>query len=271
MNTECGLRIADCGLRSADYVLPSTDYVPAATRPTAQYAAMDTPSPFHIPHSAFRIPQDLHRWDVTMDEAIAIQHRLAERVERVPRLGEVRFIAGVDMSAKDVARAAVVILSYPDLETVEIARAERPLAMPYIPGLLSFREGPAVLAAFEQLQQWPDLVMFDGHGIAHPRRLGIGAHMGVLLDVPSLGVAKSILTGRGPDPGAEPGDWAPLTHKGEVIGATLRTKRNVKPVYISIGHRLDLPTALQWVTAVCRGYRLPEPTRRAHNAAAVPG
>jgi deoxyribonuclease V len=168
-----------------------------------------------------------------------------------------------------VARAAVVLLSYPELETIEIARAEKPLVFPYVPGLLSFREGPAVLAAFEKLSRMPDLVMFDGQGIAHPRRLGIAAHMGVLLDLPSLGVAKSILTGHGPDPGPNPGDWSPLTHRGEVVGAALRTKLKVKPVYISLGHRLDLPLALHWVMAVCRGYRLPEPTRRAHNAAAV--
>ncbi len=209
-----------------------------------------------------------HRWDVEPQEAIAIQHRLAARVVRTPRPGEVRLIAGVDMSAKDVARAAVVLLSYPALETVEIARAEQPLAMPYVPGLLSFREGPAVLAAFEKLSRWPDLVMFDGQGIAHPRRLGIGAHIGVLLDLPSLGVAKSILTGRGTEPGPAPGDWSELRDKGEVVGAMVRTKLRVKPVYISIGNHLDLPTAIQWVLATSRGYRLPEPTRRAHNAAA---
>jgi len=214
-------------------------------------------------------PSQMHAWDVDPAQAFAIQHRLAERVERTPRLGDVRIIAGVDMSAKDVARAAVVLLSYPELETIEIARAEKPLVFPYVPGLLSFREGPAVLAAFEKLSQKPDLVMFDGQGIAHPRSLGIAAHMGVLLDLPSLGVAKSILTGRGPDPGPDPGDWSPLTNRGEVVGAALRTKLKVKPVYISIGHRLDLPLALHWVMAVCRGYRLPEPTRRAHNAAAV--
>jgi deoxyribonuclease V len=214
-------------------------------------------------------PTQPHRWDVQAEEAIAIQHRLAERVERAPRLGDVRIIAGVDMSAKDVARAAVVLLSYPELETLEIARAEKPLVFPYVPGLLSFREGPAVLAAFERLSRTPDLVFFDGQGIAHPRRLGIGAHIGVLLDLPSIGVAKSILTGRGPEPGPDPGDWAPLTHRGEVVGAAVRSKRNVKPLYISIGHRVDLPLAVQWTLACCRGYRLPEPTRRAHNAAAT--
>lgn len=219
--------------------------------------------------SAVLPPTQPHRWDVTAEEAVAIQHRLAARVERTPRLGDVRVIAGVDMSAKDVARAAVVLLSYPELETIEIARAEQPLVFPYVPGLLTFREGPAVLAAFAQLRRRPDLVLFDGQGIAHPRRLGIGAHIGVLLDLPSIGVAKSILTGRGAEPGPAPGDWSPLVHKGEVVGAALRTRPNVKPVYISIGHRIDLPLALHWVLAVCRGYRLPEPTRRAHNAAAV--
>ncbi len=214
-------------------------------------------------------PEQPHRWDVTPEEAFAIQHRLAARVERQPRLGEVRVIAGVDMSATGVARAAVVLLSYPELETIEIARAEKPLDFPYVPGLLSFREGPAVTAAFARLSRRPDLVMFDGQGIAHPRRIGIAAHIGVLLDLPSIGVAKSVLVGRSADPGPDPGDWAPMTDKGEVVGAALRTKPRVKPVYISIGNRIDLPSAIQWVLAVCRGYRLPEPTRRAHNAAAT--
>ncbi len=211
-----------------------------------------------------------HTWDVEPDEARAIQHRLAERVVRQGAPGPVRTIAGVDMSAKGVARAAVVLLSYPALETVEIARAERPLIFPYVPGLLSFREAPAVLAAFAALSRWPDLVLFDGQGIAHPRRLGIAAHLGVLLDLPSIGVAKSILVGRGPAPGPEPGAWVPLTDRGEVVAAAVRTRRNVKPVYVSIGHCIDLPAAIEWTLATTRGYRLPEPTRRAHHAAAEP-
>jgi deoxyribonuclease V len=173
------------------------------------------------------------------------------------------------MSTKDVARAAVVVLSYPGLETLEIARAEKPLDFPYVPGFLSFREGPAVLAAFAKLTHTPDLLMFDGQGIAHPRRLGIAAHIGVLLDLPSIGCAKSLLVGRptgelGPDAGA----WVELIDRREVVGALVRTRRNVKPMYISVGHKIDLPGAVQWVLACCRGYRLPEPTRRAHNAAA---
>jgi deoxyribonuclease V len=171
-----------------------------------------------------------HRWDLDPQEAIAVQHRLAGRVERTNHLGDVRVIAGVDMSAKDVARAAVVLISYPDLETVEIGRAEKPLDMPYVPGLLSFREAPAILAAFEKLSRWPDLVMFDGQGIAHPRRLGIGAHIGVLLDLPSIGVAKTLFVGHGPDPGPTAGEWSELRDRGEVIGAQVRTKTNVQPL-----------------------------------------
>jgi deoxyribonuclease V len=214
-----------------------------------------------------------HRWDVSLAEAEAIQRDLAARVSQVPdpALDTVRTVAGIDMSAKDVARAAVVVLSYPELETLEIARAERPLVFPYVPGFLSFREGPAVLAAFDKLTRTPDLLMFDGQGIMHPRRLGIAAHLGVLLDLPSIGCAKSPLVGRptgelGPDLGA----WVEMTYRGSVIGAMVRSKKNVKPLYISVGHKIDLAGAVQWVLACCRGYRLPEPTRRAHNAAAEP-
>jgi deoxyribonuclease V len=214
-------------------------------------------------------PQQPHAWDVDAGQAIAIQRELAGKVVREGDPGEVRFIAGVDMSASGVARAAVVVLSYPELELVEVARAEKPLAFPYVPGLLSFREGPAVLAAFSLLKQEPDLIMFDGQGIAHPRRIGIASHIGVLLDKPSIGVAKSLFVGRGPEPDAEAGSWTELSDKGEVIGATVRTKRNVKPLYVSIGHRISLPLAVEWVLRTTRGYRLPEPTRQAHNTAAV--
>jgi deoxyribonuclease V len=212
-----------------------------------------------------------HRWDVSLAEAEAIQREMAARVSQVPDLGTVRTVAGIDMSAKDVARAAVVVLSYPELETVEIARAERPLVFPYVPGFLSFREAPAVLAAFDKLTRVPDLLMFDGQGIMHPRRLGIAAHLGVWLDLPSIGCAKSFLIGHTTgELGSDPGDWVEMTNRGEVIGAMVRTKKNVKPLYISVGHKIDLAGAVQWVLACCRGYRLPETTRRAHNAAAEP-
>jgi deoxyribonuclease V len=211
-----------------------------------------------------------HRWDVTPEEAVAIQLSLAAKVSLVPDIGEVRFVAGVDTSATGVARCAVVILSYPDLEEIEVARAEKPLDFPYVPGLLSFREGPAILAAFDKIKQWPDLAFFDGQGIAHPRKIGIASHMGVLLDLPTIGVAKSPLAVRGEEPGREPGSWTPWhNRKGEVLAAALRTRPRSNPLYISPGHRMDLQTSLDYVLATLRGYRLPEPTRMAHNAAAV--
>jgi deoxyribonuclease V len=218
----------------------------------------------HLPLTNF------HSWDVSPEEAIAIQHTLAGKVSLVPQIGDVKVIAGIDMSAKDVARAAVVILSYPELEVLEIARAEKPLVFPYVPGLLSFREGPAILAAFEKLTRWPDLAFFDGQGIAHPRKIGIASHMGVLLDLPTIGVAKSPLAIHGPQPGPEPGSWTEWKNRrGETLAAALSTKPRSNPLYISPGHRIDLPTSVEYVLATLRGYRLPEPTRQAHNAAAV--
>jgi deoxyribonuclease V len=214
---------------------------------------------------------NLHAWDVSPEEAVAIQHSLRERVSLTPDFGPLRLVAGVDCSAKDVARCAVVILSYPALEVLEVARAEKPLVFPYVPGLLSFREGPAVLAAFEKLRNWPDLAMFDGQGLAHPRKFGIASHMGVLLDLPTVGVAKSPLAVRGEEPSPEPGDWRPwANNKGEVLAAALRTKRATRPVFVSPGNRIDLPTAVELVLTCVRGYRLPEPTRQAHNNAALP-
>ena len=211
-----------------------------------------------------------HRWDVTPEEAVAIQLSLASRVSLTPDLGEVKYVAGVDNSATGVARCAIVVLTYPELETVEISRAEKPLVFPYVPGLLSFREGPAILAAFDRLRHTPDLVFFDGQGISHPRRLGIASHIGVLLDLPTIGVAKSPLFVRGEQPSPEPGSWTPWQdRKGDTLAAALRTRRNSKPLYISPGHKIDLPTALQYVLATSKGYRLPEPTRQAHNAAAT--
>jgi deoxyribonuclease V len=211
-----------------------------------------------------------HRWDVTPEEARAIQLSLAGRVSLVPEMGEVAFVAGIDMSATGVARCAIVLLTYPDLDPVEIVRAERPLDFPYVPGLLSFREGPAVLAAFEKLSRMPDLAMFDGQGVSHPRKFGIASHMGLLLDLPTIGVAKSPLAVRGEQPGPEPGDWTPWSNRqGEVLAAAVRTRPRAKPLYVSPGHRIDLPTALRFVLSCSRGYRLPEPTRQAHNAAAT--
>ena len=208
----------------------------------------------------------LHEWIVEPNEAIALQRELARRIIREDRIGEVSHIAGVDMAINEesgMARAAVVLLSYPELGIVERHVYEEPVRMPYIPGLLSFREIPCILGAFAQLKQQPDLVMVDGQGIAHPRRLGIASHLGLWLELPTIGCAKSILTGHHATLGEEVGDWVPLRADGETIGAVLRTRAHVKPMIVSPGHRISLETSLRYVLACSKGYRLPEPTRLA--------
>ena len=209
-----------------------------------------------------------HRWDVSTAEARRIQLTLRDRVSFENSLGEVRTVAGVDVGMRgDVARAAVVVLAYPAMEPVEQSLTEMTAAMPYVPGLLSFREAPAILAACEKLDVEPDLFVFDGQGVAHPRRFGIASHVGVILDKPSIGCAKSRLCGTHQEPAPEAGSYTHLYHEGEIIGAVLRTRDKVSPVFVSVGHRLDLETAIAWVMACCKGYRLPETTRHAHRAA----
>lgn len=209
-----------------------------------------------------------HPWDLPPAEAIALQKRLAAQVIREDQVGPVTTVAGVDVSIRDDrGRAAVAVLSLPELVIIDYVRATRPITLPYIPGLLSFREGPVILDAFEKLASMPDLLIFDGQGIAHPRRLGIASHIGLLLDTPSIGCAKSRLCGRHQEPGAERGSHVPLVDDGETIGVVLRTRSNVKPVFISIGHRIDLPTSIEYVLACHGGYKLPEPTRWAHRIA----
>jgi deoxyribonuclease V len=207
-------------------------------------------------------------WDLSPQEASDVQSELAARVERQLRMGPVRHVAGIDVSFRDdVARAAVVILDFGGLDPVDYAIATRPVTFPYVPGLLAFREGPVVLDALERVSTTPDLLIFDGQGLAHPRRLGIASHIGLLVDMPTIGCAKSRLCGQHDEPGEEPGEYASLVDKGETIGAVLRTRRRVKPVYVSIGHRVDLATGVEYVSACCRGYRLPETTRWAHRVA----
>ena len=214
------------------------------------------------------IEEPLHAWDLTQEQAIALQKELAQRIIREDRFGEVHTIAGVDMAINEtngMARAAVVLLSFPELEILERHVYEEPIRMEYIPGLLSFREIPCIIGAFAQLKQQPDLVMVDGQGIAHPRRLGIAAHLGLWLDLPTIGCAKSILTGSYDESklSEEAGAWLPLKYRGETIGAAVRTRSRVKPMIISLGHRISLETSLRYVLACGRGYRLPEPTRLA--------
>jgi deoxyribonuclease V len=209
-----------------------------------------------------------HRWDVTPEAAIAIQQRLAPLVVRHDDFGPLRTIAGVDAGfPRDTARASVAVLSHPDLALVETAVAELPVTLPYVPGLLSYREAPAIIAAWQQLQTKPDLLIVDGQGLAHRRRFGIACHLGVLLDVPAIGSAKSLLVGHHAPLGEAKGDRADLVHRGEVVGVALRTRAGVKPLYVSIGHRVALSTAAELILRCCPRYRLPEPQRQAHHVA----
>jgi deoxyribonuclease V len=225
-------------------------------------------------HSAIIISnvkiQSLHGWQITASEAKQIQLELACHVS--PRSNHIkpRFIGGVDISAPNpagFARAAAVVLSYPELHVIEVKTIEDKPNFPYVPGLLSFREAPLVLAVCRQLSVHPDLIIVDGHGIAHPRRFGIASHLGLLLDTPTIGCAKSRLCGTHSPVASQAGDFADLTDKGEIIGVALRSKVGTKPIYISIGHMIDLSMAIHWVMNCCRGYRLPEPSRLAHLAA----
>ncbi|MCX8133407.1 MAG: deoxyribonuclease V [Roseococcus sp.] len=212
---------------------------------------------------------------MTLAPLRAEQAALAARVVRMDALGAVRRIAGVDVSASrfDPARrvhAAAVLLDWPSLAVLAWAGASLPAPLPYIPGLLAFREAPAVMAALAALPERPDLLMVDGQGIAHPRRCGLAAHLGVLCDLPSIGVAKSRLIGAPEAPlGEAPGAVVRLRDGEEVVGALLRSRARAHPLHVSIGHRVSLETALSWVRATLRGHRLPEPTRLAHAAAAM--
>jgi deoxyribonuclease V len=209
-----------------------------------------------------------HRWDVSTSEAIAIQRQLRDQVLTTNgiTLTTLRTVAGVDASYQEKtgeAKAAVVVLAFPGLEVIEQAIITRPITFPYVPGLLSFREVPAVLDALGSLRARPDLLMCDGQGYAHPRRLGLASHLGVYLDMPSVGCAKSRLIGSYDEPGPTQGSLSPLTDHGETIGMVLRSKTGTRPLFISIGHRIDLATSVELVLRCLRGYRLPEPTRLA--------
>jgi deoxyribonuclease V len=210
-----------------------------------------------------------HPWNLPPPAAARLQQALRSRVQVSP-LPEapLRRVGGVDASFRgDHLFAAAVVLEYPSLQLVEQAVAESPLTFPYIPGLLSFREAPGILAALARLSALPDVLIVDGHGYAHPLRFGIACHLGVLLDLPTIGLGKSILIGQADPLGEAAGSASYLTADGEVIGVALRTRRRVKPVYVSVGHRVDLPSAVRVVLACGQGYRLPEPARLAHQLA----
>ena len=211
-----------------------------------------------------------HAWNVSAPEAQAIQHTLAAQVIRTNDFGPIRTIAGADLSFpnKETARAVVVVLEYPSLEPLTASVVEQSVTFPYVPGLLAFREAPAALAACEQLSVEPDMLMVDGQGYAHPRRMGIACHLGIYLNKPAIGCTKSRLVGVYTPPAREAGAWTELRDRGEVVGAVVRSKTKVAPLFVSIGHRVDLATAITLTLRCVKGYRLPEPTRWAHNVAA---
>jgi deoxyribonuclease V len=214
--------------------------------------------------------QHSHPWDVTPVEARAIQNDLRPHVVRKNGLDSVEHVAVIDVGFEEagtVTSAAVVILSFPSLELEEQVIARRPTRFPYVPGLLSFREVPTVLDALTRLSVRPDLLLCDGQGIAHPRRFGIASHIGVLTDWPSIGVAKSLLTGFHAEVPEARGAWVPIKQRDEIIGAVLRTRVKVKPVYISIGHKISLDSAIDYVMRCTTRYRLPETTRLADRLA----
>jgi deoxyribonuclease V len=211
--------------------------------------------------------RSLHSWDLAPKAAVALQRQLAARVGTGPALGEVELIAGADISYNRFSStiyAGVVVLRLKDGEVIERRGVVTDTAFPYVPGLLSFREAPAVLKAFAKLKHMPDAVLLDGQGYAHPRRVGLASHVGLWLDLPCVGCAKSRLIGDFKPPKREAGSSSDLIDKEEVIGKVLRSKTGVNPLFVSIGHKIDLDSAVRLTLAACRGYRLPEPTRQAH-------
>lgn len=210
--------------------------------------------------------QRLHSWRVTPREAAQVQLRLRSKMELEDRLPQIRRVAGADLAfgrGGKRAIAGVVVYSFPDMREIERVWSESPVRFPYIPGLLGFREVPPLLKAFARLRNAPDLIFCDAHGYAHPRRFGLTSHLGVLLDTPAIGCAKSLLVGDHQPLPPNAGAWTPLRHAGEIIGAVLRTRAGVKPIYVTQGHRVSLKTALKFVAAVLDGFRIPRPTRDA--------
>lgn len=214
-------------------------------------------------------PVFTHPWNLTESEALMLQNELAGKVINEDMLNDIKYVAGVDVAYDekiDKQIAAVVILDPNTLEVIETSIAEDVTHFPYIPGLFSFRELPSIAKALSNLKIRPDLIVCDGQGIAHPRRFGLASHLGILFDVPTIGCGKTRLHGHGEEPGIKRGDYAPLIDNGEIIGNALRTQDNVKPVYVSIGHRISLQTACDWILRLSPKHRLPETTRQADHA-----
>ena len=218
--------------------------------------------------------RELHSWTISPSDAVALQRELAGqlRLDRTLPENSVRTIAGVDLSPPDAesgrVRGAVVVAAWPSLEVVEVSTAEGIADFPYVPGLLSFREAPILLEALTGLRSTPDVILVDGQGTAHPRRFGIACHLGLAIDVPTIGCAKSRLVGTHQQPQEAKGAWTPLEHGGDIIGAVVRTRTGVRPIYVSPGNNIDLESSVRWALACSPRYRVPVPTRLAHRAAA---
>jgi deoxyribonuclease V len=209
----------------------------------------------------------LHEWELSPKDAVALQRSLQKQIKICPLDRPITLVAGADLSFnrfEDTVYAGIVVISLPSLETVEEASITTTARFPYVPGLLSFREAPAILDVWEKLRCQPDALVLDGQGIAHPRRMGIASHLGLFVGLPTLGCAKSVLVGRYEEPPANRGAFSPMEDRGEIVGAALCTKNKVNPVYISPGHLIDLPGAIDLALRCDGGYRVPEPTRRAH-------
>jgi deoxyribonuclease V len=208
--------------------------------------------------------EKLAKLDITPREARVLQERIAPLVESQDRLGTMRTVAGADIALREkTGYAALIVYSFPALEEIERVSSEGELKFPYVPGLLSFREIPLLLQAYQKLQQRPDLILVDAHGWAHPRRAGMACHLGLLLDVPTIGCAKSVLIGEYKMPASKRGSASPLMDREEQIGVALRTRDGVNPVFVSVGHRVSLPTAVRLVLGCTDGYRIPKPQREA--------
>ena len=213
---------------------------------------------------------ELHSFGLSPPEARRLQEELSSQVVQGPPLDPsgVRYVAGADVSTQgEMAYATVVVLEFPGLSLVEVKGYEAPLGFSYVPGLLSFRELPSVVGALEKIESAVDALILDAHGLAHPRRLGLASHLGIFLDVPTIGCAKSRLVGHFEQPGRQKGSATDLVHRGEVVGSALRTRDGVSPVYVSVGSGIDLRSSVRLVLACCTKYRLPETTRQAHAAA----
>lgn len=212
---------------------------------------------------------ELHTWTLSYKEAIRVQEKLRHEIKLKPLSKSIQLVAGADVSCTRNNRtsySSVVVLTFPELEPIEEVNASLEVDFPYIPGLLSFREAPVLIKAFQKLRNTPDVVLFDGQGIAHPRGIGLASHMGIILRLPSIGCAKTCLTGQYEPVPEKKGGYSLLKSKGHIIGAVLRTREYVKPVFISPGYAITLPESIRIVLDTCIGYRLPEPTRQAHCA-----